>query len=828
MPSALRDIPHTLRQLRRSPGYAIAVVLTLALAIGVNTAVFTMLDGFLLRRLPYPNPQRLAVLIFHVQPKGVEGSGDLAGDDDSNGLTTWLNLHADVPSVLAAATGEPFRSEGGIGSTEGIDLDAGAGSSSVARYMHAVRVSAHYFQVLGIEPLLGRGFTEAEDSPGAGKAVVISYALWKGMFHKNPHLLGRTIRLKGAAYTVVGILPPHAIMPHPADVWIPLIPTAPHGLCVGGNCLILMRLKPGATWTQVRAELARMPLPPSFDPTHANGWFYPEPIQRYTGQGMGARVELFMLAVSLILIIACANLAGLTLVRVAHRTPEIATRIALGATYRIILMQLWTESLILTTMGAALGLAGADGLLHVLRGVLPEFMVPIGGFHVDRRVLIFTILISIATSLLFGALPAMKARRVNLQQMFSTGSRTVAGGTGRLRQILIGGQIALTVILLAGAGLMIRTVIYLDTLPPGFNPHHVVAATASIDSARYKHADEFHTLLRESVAALKATPGVKDAAMGLSVPYQRGLNNGIAVIDGKRASYRSSSSLAWVTPGYFATLQIPILAGRALRADDTSNSQPVAVVNMAFANEFYRNADPIGYHFYAESKKFTIVGVVGNVVTQPGGGGGAPLSTKPVVYIPAEQMNQAMVNLSSQWFQPSWIIRYRGNSASIEHALQQSLSKVAPDLPVAGFYSMQQLEQRQIQDQRVEVLLLSTLAILALLLSVIGVYALVSNLVVQRTREIGIRVALGSPWKQVIVSVGLPGMTSAIAGVCAGLIASVFALRLLKSAIYGIHDLDPVTLTIVPLLLIVLAAAASIIPSLRVTHIDPAETLREE
>lgn len=827
MPTIPQNIRYTLRQFRRSPGYAVAIVLTLALAIGVNTAVFTMLDGFLLRQLPYPNPQRLAALIFHVQPKGDQGHGGHSGDDDSSGRTTWLNLRADVPSVLAAATGEPFRSEGGIGSTEGIDLDAGAGSSTVARYVHAVRVSANYFQVLGIKPLLGRGFTEAEDSPGAGKAVVISYALWNGMFHKNPHLLGRTIRLKGAAYTVVGVLPPHAVMPHPADVWIPLMPASPHGVCVGGNCLILMRLKPGATWRQVRAELAHMPVPPSFDSAHANGWFYPEPIQQYAGQGMGSRAELFMLAVSFILLIACANLAGLALVRIAHRSPEIATRIALGATYRVVLMQLWMEGLMLAGIGAALGLAVAEGLLHILRGVLPEFMVPIGGFHIDRRVLIFTAIVTVATSLLFGALPALQARRINLQQMFSSSSRTVAGGTGRLRQILIGGQVALTVVLLAGAGLMIRTVLYLDSLPPGFNPHHVLAATVSIDNARYKQANAFRTLLRESVAALKGTPGVKDAAMGLSVPYQRGLNNGVVVMDGKRAGHRSSSSLTWVTPGYFATLQMRILAGRAIRASDTSTSEPVAVVNAAFANQFYRNADPVGYHFYSESKKFTIVGVVGNVVTQSGGGAGAPLSTKPVVYIPAEQTNQAMVNLSSQWFQPSWIIRYHGSPAEIEHAVQQSLSKAAPDLPVAGFYSMQQLEQRQIQDQRVDVLLLLPLAILALLLSVIGIYALVSNLVVQRTREIGIRVALGSPWNCVIVAVGLPGMTAAIAGVCAGLTASVFALRLLRSAIYGIHALDPVTLTIVPLLLIVLAAAASIVPSLRVTHIDPAETLRE-
>ncbi len=828
MQTLLQDIRYALRQMRRNPGYALAVVLTLALAIGVNTAVFTMLDGFLLRRLPYPHPGRLAVLVLHTQSKGNHGKGTRSGVDASSDRITWQNVLADVPSVTAAATGEPFRNIGGIGSTEGIGLDTGPGSSAVARYVHAVRVSANYFRVLGIKPLLGRGFTRAEDSPGAGKAVVISYALWNGMFHKDPHLLGQTIDLKGAPHTVVGILPPHAVMPHPANVWIPLMPSAPHGLCAGPNCLILMRLKPGATWQQARAELARLPLPQYFDSAHATGWFSPEPMQQYTDSSMGSRAELLMLAVSFILIIACANLAGLALVRVAHRAPEIATRIALGAPYRAILMQLWTEGILLAAMGGALGLAVASAVLHFLHGILPEFMIPIGGFHIDQRVLIFTAVITMATSLAFSILPALRVRRVDLQRTASTGGRTVTGATGRLRQLLIGGQIALTVVLLAGAGLLIRTIIYLDTLPPGFNPRHVLAATVSIDNAHYKQAGAFHTLLRKSVAALKQTPGVEDAAMGLSVPYQRGLNNGIRIIDGKRAGLRWGSSLAWVTPGYFATLQMPILAGRAFRPSDTSTSQPVAIVNAAFAKEFYRDADPVGFHFYSESRKFTIVGVVGNVVKRPGATSGAPLSTEPVFYIPGDQMSQGMVNLASKWFQPSWIIRYRGNSAAIEHSVQQSLAGVAPDLPVAGFYSMRQLEQRQIQDQRVQVLLLSTLAILALLLSVLGVYALVSNLVVQRRREIGVRLALGSPLDKVMLAVGLPGMKAAVGGVCAGLVASLFALRVLRSAIYGVHDLDPVTLTVVPALLILLAAAAIAVPALRATHIDPAETLREE
>ncbi len=809
------------RKIRRSPGYTVAVVLTLALAIGVNSAVFTMLDGFLLRQLPYPRIDRLAVLMNHVQPKNGKTNAEQPEDDDSADSNTWQAVLTHVPSVEAAATGEAF------GSTEGVDLDAGGGRASVARYVQAAHVSAHYFQVLGVEPLIGRGFTKAEDSPGAGNSVVLSYALWSGMFGGNPHLIGHAIRLKGAAYTVVGILPKGAVMPHPADVWIPLMPSDPHGLCGGTNCVILMRLKPGATWQQARAELAHMPPSRNVNTARWDAWYFPEPLQHYAGSGMASSIKLLMLGVSFVLLIACANLAGLAMVRIARQTPEIATRLALGAGHSAILRQLWMESLLLSAIGATCGLGLAAELLQVMRRVLPDYMLPIGGFHLDARALFFVAVITLAASLLFGALPAFQARRINVQQRLSNGSRTLSGGTGRMRQVMIGAEVALTLILLAGAGLLVRTIIYLETLPPGFDPHHVLAATVSLDNAHYHDASTFHSLLRESVAALKAVPGVQNAAMGLSVPYQRGLNDGVTVVDGKRAGYGWGSSMSWVTPGYFATLHMPILAGRAFDAGDDGTSQPVAVVNTAFARKFFRIADPVGMHFKEESTIFTIVGVVPDVAKVPGMTPNAPVSYESVFYIPAAQANQRLVNLANELFQPSWIIRADGGRARIEHEVQQALVRVAPDLPIAGFYSMEEIEQQQLQTQQARVMLLSILAGLALLLSIIGVYGMVSNLVVQRTREIGIRIALGSPLQSVLLTVGLPAVKAALAGITVGLIASLFALRVLQSAIYGVHALDPLTLTAVPLLLLLLTVIASLIPSLRATRIDPVESLRE-
>ena len=816
----LTHLKLALRQIRRNPGYFTAVILTLALAIGVNTAVFTMLDGFLFRHLPYPQRNHLAMLAYRVEHTEAGKKGSASEFRSSVYYKTWEAVKDHVPSVTTAVMGESF------GHTEGVDLDTGTGQSEVARYVKAAHVSAHYFQVLGIEPMLGRGFTQAEDSPGAGKAVVISYALWNGLFHKDPHLLGSTIQLKGTAYTVVGIMPPHVLMPHPAQVWIPLMPSNPHGWCGGTNCEVLMRLKPHATWQQARAQLAHVPKP-AYLGASVQTTFYPESMQKYMGGSARSPIELLMLAVAFILLIACANLAGLAMVRITRRTPEIATRLALGASTRSVLFQQWLESLALSAVGTLAGLGLAWGILQPLPRILPASLVPLGGFHLDSRVLLFAVCVTLFTSILFGALPALQVRKIDVQRALASGNRTLAGGTGRLRQWLIGGQVALTVVLLAGAGLLVRTVIYLETLPPGFNPQHVLVAKASLDDAHYEKGNSLQGLLDRSLAAIRKIPGVKDAAFGLSVPYETMLNDYITIPDGKRAGMSDSSSLAFVTPDYFSTLKIPLLSGRDFLHSDTATSEPVAVVNAAFGRHFFGTPDPIGMHIREGGKTLTIVGVVANVLDQSRVSQSAPIGTEPIFYVPATQVSPKLLALIFAWAQPDWIVRTQVRSAEIQRAIQRAMGSVAPDLPISGFYSMNSLMHEQLKTQRMEVLLLGSLAMLALLLSAIGIYALVSNLVVQRTREIGIPAALGSPWKRVIVAVGLPGMTAALGGVCVGLVASFFALRVLKSAIYGIHDLDPVTLTLVPLLLIALAAAASIIPSLRVTRIDPAQTLRE-
>ncbi|HYK36727.1 ABC transporter permease [Alloacidobacterium sp.] len=830
----LNDLRFACRQLYKNPAYALAVILTLALGIGVNTAVFSMVDGFILRRLPYPQPDRIASLVVHQEGTSQRSGKAFDDDDDSFTGESWQILKNNITGVI-------FASYGG---TSGVNLKAGADAGNAVRYVHETRVSAHYFDVLGIPLYLGRSFSEQEDVPHGPPVVVLSYALWQSTFHGDPNLIGKSIDLKGEPYTVVGILPKagitpvnsNALTPTGADLFTPLQP-APMGECGGNNCGIMVRLKPGATWQQVNMQLSHVRLPFFSEietKYHGHAWIFARPLQRELAGDMRDEVSALMLAVSFILLIACANLAGLALVRISRRTPEIATRLALGATRFDVLRQLWTESLVLALAGAGAGLFFAVLILSGLRGFLPDWMIPIGGFHLDARVLAFTFGVSLITSLFFGALPALQTRRVDLRSSIAAGSQAVVGGTGRTRQWLIGAEVALTVILLAAAGLLVRTLVHLETLPAGFDPTNVMTAKASLDDARYHDAAAFQSLLQKSVAAMRQIPGVKDAAVGLSVPYERGLNWPITIKDGENAGKGTGSSLAYITPDYFSVLRIPILAGRVFTDSDTTTSQPVAVVNTSFAKQFYGEASPIDRHFTLGIEKlsdnitYTIVGVVSEVAKRPGMQQDAPISHEPVFYLADTQTPQGVVNGAHVWFQPSWIVRTGGPIAGLTESMQHALADADPGLPFSGFYAMQQILDQELQMQRIQVLLLTVLGVLALVLSAIGIYSLVSNLVVQRTREIGIRIALGSTIQEAMVHVGSSGLISAGIGLAAGVGFSFVAMRALASEIYGVKTYDPITFGAVVLVLALIAIVASFLPTLRISRIQPADTLRAE
>ena len=800
----------TLRRLAQSPGFAAAVVLTLALSIGANTAVFSLVNALLLRPLPYPQPDRLA---------GIEVRSNLGSTDPDRSIDgeTWELIRDHIPQVLPAV-----YSFGGLSGGTNIRTPAGVQSVSSSR------VSADFFQVVGELPVIGRSFTSDEDRAGGPLAVIISNNLWRTAFQSDPHILGKPILVKGEPYTVVGVLGPRFSFPGAGEIFTPIRPSRT-GEGEGTNYEFMARLQSGASWQEANAALARLhPRMLTWDRKpgeHDVLQFIPLE-EHFSAEEHDPALAL-LLATGFIVLIACANLASLTLVRMRRRSYELATRLALGAGRWPLMQQLWAESAVLAIIGGTIGLVTAVGLLRALVALLPPEIVPFGGVALDSRVLLFTLVISIGTSLLFGMLPALTIFRMDPASVL--GQRTVAGArSGRARQVLIAAEVALTVVLLAGSGLLIRSLIHLQNLPPGFNAHGVLTAQASLDQADYHDPARFATLMRESVAAMEHIPGVTKAAVGLSLPYQRGLNDGVSVKDGKQAGQHFMTSEIYITPGYFDALGMRLRNGRAFNDADTATSEDVAIVNESFARQILHDPNPIGRLIEQDKVKRRIVGVCTDVQVTPGLDDTGPISTERTLYIPAAQVPGDFLTLVHIWFQPSWIIRSTHLDAQTPRAMQQALASVDPNLPFASFHTMEELLATALAQQRVEVALLSSLAILALLLAALGIFALVSSVVTDRQREFGIRLALGSPLSDSMLVAGRSGLRPAIIGLAAGLALAFLVLRLMRSALFGISSYDPLTLAATVALLFGLAALASLLPALRVARIAPAEVLRAE
>jgi predicted permease len=806
-----QDVRYGWRQLLRNPGFTAAVIVTLALSIGANTAIFSIVNALMLKSLPYPQPERLGTIFWHI-----EGSEPFDGLNDIDG-EQWELLRDNVPSVVSAV----FSSI-----SSGLTLQAGKN----VQYVHEARVSAHYFDVLGIRPMLGRSFTGSEDRPHGPQAVILSNDMWRTTFHADPHLIGQTVELKREPYTVVGVLPSGARTPLNVDVYTPLQPSR-EGEGGGTNYGLLLRLRDDATWQQADSEINRAWAAPALRFAKENRAgskvsFYAVPLQKGQTAELQPKALTLMLAAGLILLIACANLAGLTVVRMARRMPEIATRMALGASRWHIQRQLWIENLLLALIGGAVGVGTGFLALHGLLSLLPPDYLPVAGVPLDGRVLTFAMTVSILTSVLFGMLPALALKEIDLRSFMA--SRTIAGVERlRLRQALIAGEVALTVVLLAASGLLIRTLIHLQSLPPGFNPQGVMTAKAPLDDARYRPPAAFDSLLSESTAAMERIPGVENAAVGLSVPNERELNDAITLGSGSQRGQQIVSGANYVTPGYFATLQIPLLAGRFFAASDQRTTQGVAIINRSFARRFFGTLNPVGQPLDNEGK--IIVGVVEDVTLPPNlGHASEPLGSEPTVYVPAAQTDARKLAVVHAWFQPSWIVRTSGPIQGLTGQMQRALASVDPGLPFSGFYSMTDHLAETLSAQRVEVALLGAMAGLALLLSAVGIFALVANTVTQRTREIGIRIALGSTIRQAMVQVAGSGIRSSAIGLVLGLLLCIGVLRGMRSVLYGVSVYDAPSMLGVVAVLMLVTLFATILPTLRIASTDPATTLREE
>ncbi|HWZ77641.1 MAG TPA: ABC transporter permease [Candidatus Sulfotelmatobacter sp.] len=804
-----QNLRFAVRQLWRNPGFTVTVVLTLALSIGANTAIFSIVNALLLKSLPYSQPERMGTIYTHVTgPMGWDERHHVNGEQ-------WELLRDNVPSLIAAVSATR---------TSGVNLQA----DSQVQYLHAGRVSAHYFDVLAIHPIVGRNFSEAEDLPHGARTAILSYGLWRNAFASDPNISGKNILLKGEPYTVVGVLPDGVTVPLDADVYTAL-QASRDGEGGGTNFDLITRLREGATWQQADAEINRAWSLRTVryelqDNPGAQVTYYSVPLQKGETATLRPQVLALMLAAGIILLIACANLAGLTLVRMLRRMPEVATRLALGASRWQIQKQFWVETLLLAFVGGTAGIAVGFVTLRGLLQLLPEHFFPVAAVPLDGRVLAFTVLISVLTSVLFGMIPALTGLRYDLRSAIANRSTGRANQLG-LRQGLIAGEVALTVVLLASSGLLIRTLVHLQTLPPGFDSTGVMTAKASLDDARFHDSAEFRKLLYASIAAMRQIPGVQHAAVGLSLPFERTLNSGVMLSDGKESGQQVMTGEAYISPDYFGALQIPILMGRAFTDADGPNSQQVAIVNQTFVRKFFNGASPLGH--YVDKDKM-IVGVVEDVAIEPGLDPTAPLSAEELMYIPATQVDAPSLSLLHVWFQPSWIVRTAGPVEGLTAQMQRALASVDPNLPFSGFYRMNDLLERTLATQRVEVALLSTMAVLALLLSAVGIFALVANIVAQKTREIGIRMALGSTIQQAMVNIGGPGVRASGLGLILGLVLCAGALRAMRSVLYGVGIYDIPTIVCVILILASVTVIAGTVPTLRIARIDPAQTLRDE
>lgn len=806
------DFRYALRALRRTPSVTAIIVLTLALCIGANTAIFSVVDATLLRPLPYPEPNRLAHIARHFQ--GRNGEGDSIGQ---NGRV-WEAIR-DHATFLDAAV---------LAGHEGVNF-AAAGN---VQYVEQQRVSAGFFRVLGIEPVLGREFTRAEDLPGGPPIAILSFHLWKRIFNTDPSIVGRTIMLRGEPYTVIGVMPENFQSSVPADLWTPLRPTST-GEGSGINYEIIARIRPGATWAQADTQIGAIGAPILRQMYSKNNNVKLRLVSLQQGQMEGLKKPLVILwaAVGLVLLIGCANITSLLLARAATRTREMATRIAIGGGRAAIVRQLLVEAVVLAVFGGAAGLlVGYAGMVW-LKDLAANQFPTVATVQLDARVLAATAALALLASLLAGIFPALEASVVDIRTALSeAGGRGVAGRRKRWsRRVLVSGEVALAVLLLIGAGLMIRMLATLYNLHAGFDPNNVIAASFSLRDARYATSERVNQLLEAGLERIRELPGVESAAAGLTLPYQRNLNDGFRHLDGPQVGDDYViTDLCYVTPGYFETLRMPLMRGRVFRTSDGAHSAGVAVVNEAFARKYLSRQDPLGSHIEVESAAREIVGIVGNVQNSPGWGDYGPLGAIPIVYIPAAQTSDGFLKLVHVWISPNWVVRASGPPADTIRGIQDAAAKIDPLLPIAAFHTMRDLRNESIHWQRFQATLLTALAGLALVLAIVGIHGLMVQSVVERRRELGIRIALGSSIAQAVRDAALPGIQLALAGLIAGCLLAVASSKILAHLVWGVSATDPATYAGVVLVLLLVAATASLVPALRIVRLNPADTLREE
>jgi predicted permease len=810
------DLKFGCRQLIKAPGFTLTAVLTLGLAIGANTAVFSLVDAVLLKSIPYPQPERLGTMGGIQTRDGVEiGRSSMA-------LTGagWKAVKAEAKSIDAALYS---------GLSSQVSLVAKSRTLSVV----PERVSAGYFRVLGVPPVIGREFTAEEDVAGGPALAILSDRLWRSIFDGDPAVVGQSILLKGEPHVIVGVMPESYRNRVEADVWTPIRPSTT-GEGGGNNYGLVARLKDGASWPQAAAEAGAAADSTMPRRTSDSGVTFSHtlvPLQEQMTSDVRVPLLLLSAAVGAVLLVACVNLAGLLLARAGRRTREIATRLAVGGDRRTVVRQLLIESLLLAACGGVAGLAVGAAALEVLKVTATSLLVTSWGeVALDARVLSVTLGLTMLTAILFGLVPAIQATRLDVQAALAEGgTRSVAGGArGWPRRLLVVAEVALGVVLLVGAGLLVRTFMYLQSQPAGFDPTNVVTISASLDDARYATHESVESLFARSLERLKALPGVESAAISLGLPYERILNMGAQLVVGGSTGNFLQSTATYVTPGYFETLRMPLIAGRTLRDTDTKASAKAVVVNESFARQYLKDRDAVGTFIRVSGQVREIVGVVGNTQQRGGFMSYGPIAAVPGLYLPFSQFSPGGLRVFHGWFSTAWIVRQSYDGAVNDSILRRAMAEADSQLAVSAIRDVDTVRSASLARQRVLMMLVAALGGLALFLAAIGIHALIASGVAERTRELGIRMALGATVGQTIRDAAMPGILMAVAGLAIGCGVAYGATGLIRSLLWGVKENDPMTFVAVIGALLAVAVAASLLPALRVRKLDPVSLLRSE
>ncbi|HTE45815.1 MAG TPA: ABC transporter permease [Gemmatimonadaceae bacterium] len=824
MTDFLQDIKYALRTFRRTAGLTIVIVVSLAIGIGANSAVFSVVNALLLKPLPYPDPDRLAVLWLRSPginiPQDWPSPGQFIDVKNENRSFAELSISQGRTGTLIGRGGEtPFAEP---------------------QRVEALRTSSSLFHLLGAKALYGRLLLPDEDVPGKAPVVVLSNAFWKRAFNEDPTIVGKMIVLNGFSnqrdsihqFEVVGVLDANfllnaEIMPTVAstqqmDMFLPLSLGADAVNRRGDeNYNLMARLKPGVTMPQAHADVAAIAARiREKDKRDRTFTIDVVPLVESVVGNVRRAVLVVMGSVTLVLLIACANVANLLLTRATARQKEIAVRVALGAGWQRIVRQLLTETALLGLMGGAAGLLVAALALGAIRAIHPGNIPRLEAISLDGRVLAFTFAVSILTGILFGLAPALRAARVDLNTTLKSGGRNTQGDGGlggsrrRLRSLLVVAEMAISMVLLVGAGLLIRSFVRLQSVSPGFDPQGVVSMRLGVSARQFENRDAAVAYFAGFGEQLASVPGVKERGAVTALPFTSSVGWGQINVEGwiPEPGQELQVDQRGATEKYFSTMRIPLIAGRAFTdADLPQNAEPVVIIDNKFAQRFWPRGDAIDKHVWFDpARKLRIVGVVGTVKQY-----GLDVDGRIVVYMPSP-------NAGYQ------VARTTGDPAVVARAMVKKMHELDPSLTVFDVQSMSDRMSGSMARQRFATTMLGVFAAFALVLAVVGIYGVMSHLVAQGSHDIGIRMALGAERRGILLMVLRQGTELTAAGIVAGILGAVALTRVMASLLFGVSTTDVMTFSVVPIILIVTAMLATYIPALRATRVDPTVALREE